>query len=466
MPRRLGAILAVSCSVGVSVLDATIANAALPTIARDLAVTEAASILIVNAYQIATMVSLLALAALGERIGYRRVYLAGLLLFACASVGCACASTLPALVAARVAQGFGAAALCSINTTLIRLIYPRAQLGRGMGINATAVALSSVAGPSVAAAILAVAPWPWLFAVNVPICLVAFTLSRRFLPDNPATTADAERRRPDGRDILLNALTFGLMMASVEAVSHRADWRWIAGMTAVAVVTGRYYLRRQLRRRYPLFPFDLLRIPLFAVSVTTSVCSYLAQMTAFVALPFFLQRTCGCDAVRTGLLLTAWPAVIVVAAPLAGWLVERVHAGLLGGIGMSLMCAGALLLAAMPADAPTIGFVGRMLLCGAGFALFQSPNNSVLIASAPTARSGAASGMLATARLTGQTVGAALAALLFRLAGDDAPRAAFCAAAACALAAAAVSFSRLRLPLPEALQPRRRNRTSDQTPLS
>ncbi len=459
MPRRLGAIFAVSCSVGVSVLDATIANVALPTIARDLAITEAASIWVVNAYQIATMVSLLALAALGEIVGYRKVYLSGLLLFTVASVGCASASTLPTLVAARALQGIGAAALCSINTTLIRLIYPRAQLGRGMGINATVVALSSVAGPSVAAAILSVAAWPWIFAVNVPICLVAFILSRRYLPANPAVGDDAARRRPDLRDMLLNALTFGLLMAAVEAVSHRADLRWIAAATAAAVVTGQYYVRRQLRERYPLLPFDLLRIPLFAVSVTTSVCSYLAQMIAFVALPFFLQHTCGFDAVRAGLLLTAWPAVIVVVAPLAGWLVERVHAGLLGGIGMSIMCAGALLLAAAPADVPPVALVGRMLLCGAGFALFQSPNNSVLIASAPTARSGAASGMLATARLTGQTVGAAFTALLFRIAGAEAPRTALYAAAAFALTAAAVSFSRLHLPLPEALRPRRTNDT-------
>ena len=455
MPQRLGAILAVSCSVGVSVLDATIANVALPTIARDLAIAEAASIWVVNAYQIATMVSLLALSALGEIVGYRKVYLSGLLLFAAASLGCTCASTLPTLVASRVVQGIGAAALCSINTTLIRLIYPQAQLGRGMGINATVVALSSVAGPSVAASILAVAPWPCLFAINLPICLAAFVLSRRYLPENPPQRAGMPRRRLDGRDVLLNALTFGLVMASVEAVSHRADVRWIAAALGATAAVGTLYVRRQLRERYPLLPFDLLRNPLFAVSVTTSICSYLAQMTAFVALPFFLQHTYGMDAVRAGLLLTAWPAVVVTIAPLAGWLVERLHAGLLGGIGMAVMTAGALLLATMPADASTFDFVGRMALCGAGFALFQSPNNSVLIASAPPERSGAASGMLATARLIGQSVGAALMALLFHLAESEAPRTAMFVAAAFAATAAAVSCSRLRLPLPEALRPRK-----------
>lgn len=452
MPRRLGAILAVSLSVGVSVLDVSIANVALPTIARDLAVSEAASIWVVNAYQIATMVSLLALSALGEIAGYRKVYLAGLLLFLAASVGCACSTSLQTLVAARVVQGFGAAALGSINTTLIRLIYPQSQLGRGMGINATVVALSSVAGPTVAAAILAVASWEWLFAINVPICLAAFALSRRFLPPNPA---GAPRRRLDRRDVLLNALTFGLLMAAVEGFSHGADLRLILLAAAATALVGTCYVRRQLRERYPLLPFDLLRIPLFAVSVGTSICSYLGQMAAMVALPFFLQQTYGFDAVHTGLLLTAWPAVIILVAPLAGWLVERVHAGLLGGIGLAVMAAGALLLALLPAGATALDFVLRMLLCGAGFALFQSPNNSVLIASAPPERSGAASGMLATARLIGQTVGAAMMALLFHTLGSGAPRAAMYLAAAFAATAAAVSFARLRLPLPEALRVRR-----------
>ena len=185
MPRRIWAILAVAFGVSLSVIDATIANVALPTIARELGISSADSIWIVNAYQLAIMVSLLSFSALGERIGYRRVYIGGLALFTVASVGCALSGSLQTLVLTRVMQGFGAAAVTSVNTTLIRIIYPKAQLGRGMGINATVVAVSSVAGPTLAAAILSAADWPWLFAVNIPIGLVALWLSRRFLPDNP-----------------------------------------------------------------------------------------------------------------------------------------------------------------------------------------------------------------------------------------------------------------------------------------
>ena len=453
MPRRLGAVLAVAFGVGLSVLDSAIANVALPTLGAELAVSSADSIWIVNAYQLAIMVSVLPLAALGETLGYRKIYVGGLALFTLASAGCALAGSFATLVLARVLQGFGAAAVTSVNTTLIRFIYPRAQLGRGMGINATVVAVSSVAGPAVAAAILSAGPWQWLFAVNIPVGAAALWLSARFLPSNPV---QSDSRTPRWRDVALNALTFGLLMASVEGLSHGWDGRILLAGAAVLLAAGGWFVRSQLRETHPLLPLDLLRIPVFSVSVLTSVCSYLAQMLSMVALPFYLQHTLGYDEVTAGLLLTAWPAVIVAVAPVAGMLVGRLHPGALGGTGLAAMAAGLAALAWLPAEPSAAGTVWRLALGGAGFALFQSPNNRMLIASAPPGRSGSASGMLATARLTGQTTGAALMALLFHAMPDRSTRAALAVAAAAALAGSAVSFLRLGLPLPESLVRRKR----------
>ncbi len=451
MPRRIGAIIAVAFGVALSVVDGTIANVALPTISRHLAISEADSIWVVNAYQIAVMVSILTFSTLGDVIGHRRIYLSGLILFTIASVGCAAADTFPLLVAARAAQGLGSSAVVSVNTTLIRIIYPRARLGRGLGVNATVVAISSVAGPSIAAAVLSVAEWPWLFAVNIPIGLAAIALSYKFLPENPARIAG---RRFYWQDGVMSALVFGLLMLSVEGFSHNIDRRWIAAGLAAFALLGYRFVKTQLRRDYPILPFDLLRTPIFSLSMLTSISSYLAQMLALVALPFYLQHECGYDDVRTGLMMTAWPAVVMVVAPVAGLMVERVHAGLLGGVGLVTMAAGMLLLAMLPEGAAAGEIIWRMMLCGGGFALFQSPNNSILIASAPTARSGSASGMLAMARLTGQSTGAAMMALLFHLVPSNSTHAALFLAAAVAALAAAISFSRLRLPLPEALRRR------------
>ena len=405
MPRRLWAILAVAFGVGLSVLDSAIANVALPTIGQELGISSADSIWIVNAYQLAIMVSLLSFSALGELVGYRKVYIGGLMLFTVASVGCALSSSLATLVLARVMQGFGAAAVTSVNTTLIRIIYPKAQLGRGLGLNATVVAVSSVAGPTIA---------------------------------------------------VMNALTFGLLMASVEGFSHGLDPRILSAGIAALLVVGFFFIRSQLREPYPLLPFDLLRIPIFSVSVLTSICSFLGQMLAMVALPFYLQHEFGYDEVATGLLMTAWPAVIMVVAPIAGLLVERVHAGFLGGMGLTAMAAGLFLLAFLPDDPAPFDIAWRLVLCGAGFGLFQSPNNSILIASAPPQRSGSASGMLATARLVGQITGAALMALLFHIVPENSTHTALLLAGGFALTGAVVSITRIRLPLPEGLTRRRK----------
>lgn len=184
VPQRYGAIFAIALGITVSVLDGAIANVALPTIARDLNASPASSIWVVNAYQLAITVSLLSLASLGDLIGYRRIYQAGLLVFSITSLFCALSDSLLTLTIARVLQGFGAAAIMSVNTALIRIIYPQRFLGRGMGINSLIVACSSAAGPTVAAAILSVASWQWLFAINLPIGLVALLLGMKFLPAN------------------------------------------------------------------------------------------------------------------------------------------------------------------------------------------------------------------------------------------------------------------------------------------
>ena len=452
MPRRLGAILAVAFGVSLSVIDGTIANVALPTIGAELGISAADSIWIVNAYQLAIMVALLSFSALGDVVGYRKVYIGGLMLFTVASVGCSLAGSLQTLVLARVMQGFGAAAITSVNTTLIRFIYPKARLGRGMGINATVVAVSSVAGPTLAAGILSVADWPWLFAVNIPMGLIALSLSRRFLPANPVRISG---HRFDWRDAVMNALTFGLLMASVEGFSHGLDPRILSLGVAALLIVGFLFIRGQLREPYPILPFDLLRIPIFSVSVLTSICSFLGQMLAMVALPFYLQEACGYDDVQTGLLLTAWPAVIMVVAPAAGMLVERIHAGILGGTGLTMMAAGLFLLAFLPAHPTDFDIIWRLVLCGAGFGLFQSPNNSILIASAPPERSGSASGMLATARLIGQTTGAALMALLFHIVPENSTHTALLLAGGFAVTGAVISLARISLPLPEGLTRRK-----------
>jgi len=443
IPQRYGAILAIALGLTVAVLDGAIANIALPTIARELQASPAQSIWIVNAYQLAIIVSLLSLSFLGDILGYRRIYQWGLVIFSCTSLLCALSSSLEMLTFARVLQGFGGAALMSVNTALIRIIYPQRHLGRGIAINSLIVAVSTAAGPTVAAAILSVASWQWLFFINLPVGIAALCLALRFLPDNPQK---AQGQRFDIASAAMNALTFGLLIAALSGVAQGQRWEIIAAELAALLVVGVLFIRRQLTLPFPLLPVDLLRIPIFSLSICTSVCSFCAQMLAMVSLPFYLQSVLGRDEVATGLLLTPWPLTTMVMSPIAGRLIERYHAGLLGGVGLTMFAAGLFALALLPAAPGDLDIIWRMMLCGAGFGLFQSPNNHTIISSAPRNRSGGASGMLGTARLLGQTSGAALVALMFNLFDTHGTHASLILAGCFSSAAAMVSTMRLMQP--------------------
>jgi len=449
-PARYRAMVVIILGIALSVLDGTIVNLALPGIARDLHASAAQAVWVVNAYQVAIVALLLPCATLGDLVGYRRVYLSGLALFTAASLGCALADSLPLLAGARAIQGLGAAGIMSVNAALVRLIYPKSMLGRGIAINSLVVGTASVAGPSMAAGILSVASWHWLFAVNLPLGAAVLWMGFHALPQN--TAARAPSARLSWLDVLLNALMFSLVFLGVDTLGTRvgrsASSLDLAGaaMLAAGVLVGVVYLRRQLKQPVPLFPMDLLRIPVFALSMCTSVAAFAAQMLAYIALPFLLIESYDRSPLQAGLLITAWPLSIVVVAPVVGRLIGRYPDGLLGGIGLGTMATGLALLAALPAQPANADIVWRMALCGIGFGLFQSPNNHTIVTTAPHNRSGAASGMLGTARLTGQTLGAALLAIIFSAAGvHDGRGPVFALALAACFAAVAGSFSALRL---------------------
>jgi DHA2 family multidrug resistance protein-like MFS transporter len=437
-PQRRLAFLTIALGLVMAVMDGAIANVALPTIAGDLNASPAFSIWIVNGYQLAITISLLPLASLGEIVGYRRVYLAGLVLFTLASLLCTLSHTLLLLTLARIIQGFGAAGILSVNAALVRFTFPRAQLGRGIGFNALVVAVSAAVGPTVAAAILAVGTWPYLFAINIPIGIAAMAVGWRNLPHTERASHSF-----DWQSAVLSAITFGVGIAAIDSVGHGEALLVDLAELGIAGVAFYWLLHRQTQMASPLLPMDLLRIPVFALSITTSIASFCAQMLAFVALPFYLESRFGYSAVKMGLLITPWPIAVAFAAPLAGRLVERYPAGLLGGIGLFAFGLGLGAVALLPDDPAMIDVIWRMALSGAGFGLFQTPNNRTMIAAAPRERSGGASGMLGTARLVGQTTGAALVALFLGRYPDDGTQISLFAGVGFALLGAALSMLRL-----------------------
>ena len=441
--ERIWAIVALSLGVGMSSLDTAIANTALPAMAAQLHATPADSVWIVNAYQLAMVATLLPIAALGETIGYRRVYVAGMALFTLASLGCALAWSLPALIVARLFQGLGAAALMGVNTALLRTVYPAKLHGRGFGNNALVVAIGFALGPSLASLILAVSSWEWLFGINVIPGIAAFFIARRALPESPRSS-----HRVDGVAGIFNVIAFSMAVLALGDAAHRVGLRTLLPEAFIALLFFVLLVRRQKGHPAPLLPVDLFRRPLFSLSVMTSICTFAAQALAFVSLPFYFESALGRSPIETGFLMTPWPVMVGVMAPVAGRLSDRYSPGLLGGLGLLILGVGLVALLGMPHDPSALDIGWRMALCGVGFGFFQAPNLKAIMGSAPPQRAGSASGMVATARLIGQSTGAALVAFCLTISIGRGSWYALGLAAAFAFIASVASFSRLVVAVP------------------
>ncbi len=436
------AMLAICLGVTLSGLDGVIVNVALPQISQQLQVSAAASVWIATTYQLAVIASLLPCAAVGESIGYRRVYLAGMAVFLAGSAACALSVNLPLLLASRALQGVGGGAMIGVSMALVRFIYPPKRVGQGIALYGLVAALSMTIGPSVAAAILSVGPWPWLFAVNLPIGAVALALGMPLLPHTGTTP-----RKFDAVGALLSAVMFVSLIGGVEALGEVRTLGWGVGLLALGSVCGFVLVRHQSGQATPLLPLDLLTHRPFFLAGTTSFCTYAAQATAFVALPFVFHQDMMKSVTQTGVLMTPWPFLTVLAAPVSGRLADRLPPGVLTGIGLIGLTAGLVLLATVGDAASAPDIVWRMGLCGLGVGLFQAPNNRAMLLSAPPARSGSASGMVAVARISGMAFGATVAALSFTLFKEGGDRNGVLIAAGLSTLACIASFMRSR-PVP------------------
>jgi len=442
VPRRYWSVISIWLALTMAVLDGAIANVALPVIAHQLGASPAASVWVINAYQLTITVLLLPLAALGDRIGYKCIYIPGLALFTVGSVGCAAGGTLTLLIAARVFQGVGAACIMSMNAALVRATYPAKMLGRGMGYNAMVISVAAAIGPTLAALILSIASWEWLFLINLPVGIAALAVGRKSLPE-----PQGHGHPFDWASALLSAAMMGLIVFGAETSARVSATIGIA-MIAAGIAAAAALVWRERGEPRPLMPIDLLRIPVFSLSICTSIVSFAAQMLAYVAIPFLFQSVLGRSVFATGLLMTPWPIGVGIAAPFAGRLADKVNSGLLGGIGLAIFAVGLFFLSRLGPSPDDFSIAWRMALCGLGFGIFQSPNNRTIVSAAPKPRSGAAGGMLATARLLGQTAGAVAVGVAFHLAGVRITPTLLFAAAIAAVVAAAISLLRLNVAPP------------------
>ncbi|NML05315.1 MFS transporter [Sphingomonas sp. G-3-2-10] len=405
-PRRLVAIAAISFGTALVVIDSAIATVALPTIARDLQVEPSAAVAVVTVYQLVLVMLLLPMSGLGDRIGLRRLYQLGQIVFTIATLLCFFAKSLPFLLLVRGVQAAGAAAVLSVSVALLRRIYPKAHLGRGMGINSVVVSSFTALAPTLGGIILAFGPWPWVFACALPFAVISLLLGRA-LPDPPG--------RSEPYDVLgavLCAAMFGLIIGGLESGVHGDSPVVSAAIVLAGVFIGVLFVQRERHETVPILPIDLLGRPVISLSVIGAFTAFVASMTLLLSLPFRLQHDFGFSPTEVGAAIAPWPLTTLFVAPMAGWLSDRYPAGIMGGVGMTLAISGLVSMAFLPADPGWIDLAWRMSLTGAGFGIFLSPNARLIIGSAPIDRAAAAGGLISTTRMVGQTIGATLVAAL------------------------------------------------------
>lgn len=439
--RKYIAVVALQIVMVMTVLDVTLVNVALPVLADNFHISSSSVVWIVTIYQLIITMLLLPVSSIGDLHSYKRTFLVGVVIFTSASALCALSSNFTMLVVSRAVQGIGAACVMGVNIALVRLIYPRPILGRGMALNAMCIAIATAAGPTIAGAILAVASWHWLFLINVPLGITAFFIGWKLLPENPVVE---HKPRFDRISALENMVVFGLIFYALGNFTRKGDVVLSSIMLIIGLFVGFFYVRRQFKHEQPLLPVDLFKNSMYTMSIMTSVCSFMAQNITMIALPFVYLNSYHFSTITTGLLMTPWPLATMIVSPIAARFVERHNPGATAAAGMGVFVIGVVLLLTTGNNPVEWNIAWRMAVCGIGFGMFQTPNNIVMVMATPVHRSGGAGGMQSTARLVGQTLGATLVSSIFAVIANEFNAVHFCLYFSIALAVCAGVFSYTR----------------------
>ena len=446
--KRNLAVLALVLTTLMGTLDAGIVNVALPQLAIGLRAAPSATVWVVTAFLLAISCAVPTTSSLGDALGRKRLFLIGVPLFTLSSLGCALSPTLPALVACRAFQGLGTSVILAVTIPMYRTLFPPRQLGAIMGINAMTVALGTCAGPSLGGAILAVATWPWLFLINLPIGALAFALGWYAMPLKAGVLAHFDWRG----SLLAGAGIAAFLLGMHEMAGTGTLWRAAALLSACAVLVV-LFLRNEKRATRPLLPLQLWQNGVFTLSVATAFWSFFGQGVAFVALPFLFQSAYGATPLRSALLFTPWPFIIMLVAPISGRLADKLRPSLLTATGLIIYSAGLLAIALLGLRPPLWAVYASTGLAGLGFGIFQSPNNREMQGSVPIAHASSAAAVLNLNRTLAQSAGSGAVSVALVLAGATAgapheqaraATAALWVALAGAVISAAVSLVKLR----------------------
>jgi EmrB/QacA subfamily drug resistance transporter len=405
--RKWLILSSVSLGTFMATLDGSIVNISLPKIQDAFGVGISTVEWVSVAYLLVLGSLLLPFGRLGELVTFRRVYLAGFVLFTVASVLCGFAPSAPYLVGCRVLQGVGAAMLQAMGPAIVARTFGPGERGRALGLNAISVSIGLSLGPVLGGLLTELGTWRAIFFVNLPVGVLAVAWAARVLP----LETRAERVAFDLAGAALSSLgLLGLLLA----LSQGQAWGWsspiilalLLGSAALAVA----FVVVELRTPQPMLDLRLFRIRVFSAGNASVVVAFVGLFTATFLLPFVLESGADFSPLEAGLLLTPVPITQAIVAPVSGALSDRIGTRLPASIGIAVLTVGLVSLTQLPTSFAVNDLVWRLVLIGLGMGLFMSPNSSAVLGSVPWQRIGTASGTLAQMRIDGQALGIALSA--------------------------------------------------------
>jgi EmrB/QacA subfamily drug resistance transporter len=417
-PAARWALASLSLSMLLSSLGTSIANVGLPTLAQAFNASFQQVQWIVLAYLLAITTLIVSAGRLGDILGRRRLLLAGILLFTVASVLCGLAPTLWLLVAARAAQGLGAAVMMALTMAFVGETVSKARTGSAMGLLGTMSAVGTALGPSLGGVLIAGSGWRALFLINVPLGMLALFLASRYLPvdrQGPKTAG----ARFDSLGTLLLALTLAAYALAMTVSGHDGRGGFgalnMALLLAAALGAGLFVLT-QSKTASPLIRLAMFRDPALSASLAMNVLVSTVMMATLVVGPFYLSRALGLAAALVGLVLSTGPVIAAFSGVLAGRLVDRLGAPLTRIAGLIAMAAGAMALSVLPAMFGVAGYIAAIAVLTPGYQLFQAANNTAVMVDVRADQRGLISGMLNLSRNLGLVTGASVMGAVFAFA--------------------------------------------------
>lgn len=387
-------------------LDSSIVNVALPSLGREFVAGVDELKWVVTAYLLAISGTLPSFGRLGDIVGRSRIYAMGFVTFVLGSALCGLAPSLGFLVGARVVQALGASMLMSNGMAIVVSTFPPTERGRVLGLTGSAVSAGSLTGPTIGGILVGTVGWRWIFFVNLPIGLAAYFIGKKLLP--------AFERRDEKFDFVGGALFAGGVTALLLGLSFANDLGFgspvILALIASAVGLLGAFMMVERKVPHPVINLELFKNRLFSFGNLAGFISFVAIFFAMFLMPFYLTKVLGLEPGRVGLLMTPFPAAMILVAPISGWLSDRIGPSILTTGGMGVIALGLFILSRLTPESSLIEAALSMALVGTGTGLFQSPNNSSVMGSVPPRASGVAGGMLATVRNIGMMTGVALAA--------------------------------------------------------